>query len=190
MWDGELSTRGEMLAPVEVLALGSMHSWLFNRKLIYTLTMCKPCHFCVHSAGKYKNVDNIMNTIFALGLAMMILALLSSYLYKKPTLLYNSYRCNLLPLTLRNCSILLTSCCFEWGPLENNGSAIALSFFIVSKNVRKQGPLKMKIWGHLLFWHFVIRARLSQLKHFRWDLWCTHYTWPNIMYIMAIAWPQ
>jgi hypothetical protein len=41
----------------------------------------------------------------------------------------------------RICKILLTSSCFEWGPWENDGSALACSFFIVSKKVRKGGPL-------------------------------------------------
>jgi hypothetical protein len=44
---------------------------------------------------------------------------------KVPTLLYSAKRCNLLPLMLINCSVLIMSSCFEWGPWENNGSALA-----------------------------------------------------------------
>jgi hypothetical protein len=37
-------------------------------------------------------------------------------------LLYSANICNLLPLMLRICSILIMSACFEWGPWGNNGS--------------------------------------------------------------------
>jgi hypothetical protein len=43
----------------------------------------------------------------------------------------------------RICRILLTSSCFELGPWGNDGSALACSFFIVSKKVRKGGPFKL-----------------------------------------------
>ena len=45
---------------------------------------------------------------------------------------------------LRNCSILLTSSCFEWGLWEKERNAQTHSLFIKSKNVRKQGPFKFK----------------------------------------------
>ena len=66
---------------------------------------------------------------------------------------------------LRNCSILLTSSCFEWGLWENNGSAIAYPFFIISKPVRKQAPL-------------IIRAPSFLTFFLNWaTAWSTHFTW-------------
>ena len=65
-------------------------------------------------------------------------------------------------------SILLISVCFEWGPLENNRNCLARSVWLVSKNVKK---------GHLLFWHFLIQAKLNELLRFIHYSWCTHYAW-------------
>ena len=46
---------------------------------------------------------------------------------------YNGHRCNLLPLMLRNWSILLMSCRFACGLWENNGSGLACLFFMKNK---------------------------------------------------------
>jgi hypothetical protein len=47
--------------------------------------------------------------------------------------------------------------------------------FAFITNVRKQWPLRIIKLGYLLVWHFLIRAKLSELQHFCWDLWCTHH---------------
>jgi hypothetical protein len=51
-------------------------------------------------------------------------------------------------------------------PWKNDGNVLARSILLVSKIVRKQGPIK-------------IQAKLSELWRFRQDL-CTHVAWPNV----------
>jgi hypothetical protein len=71
------------------------------------------------------------------------------------------------------------SSCFELGLLANDGNSLAHSVLLVSKNVRKQSPLKIEKYGHFLFWYFLIRAKLSDLQRFRRYWCCTHYAWTN-----------
>jgi hypothetical protein len=63
---------------------------------------------------------------------------------------------------------------------RNDGNFVARSILLVSKIVRKQGPLKIKNKGHLLFWYLLIRAILNELRRFRWDL-CTHFALPKYL---------
>ena len=99
-----------------------------------------------------RNASDKMQTAFSpilpLGLAMMGFALLSSNLYKSTYTIV--HRWNFLPQIIRNCSNLNKSSCFEWGPCESAGNVLVRSPYLVLKNVRKRGPLKIKNYGHLL----------------------------------------
>ena len=57
---------------------------------------------------------------------------------------------------------------------KNDGNALSHSILLVSKIVRKQGPFKIENQGHILLCHFLIRAKLSELRRFHRDL-CTHF---------------
>ena len=74
-------------------------------------------------------------------------------------------RCNLLPLLLRDFSILQTSYCWKWGPWENNGNALAHVFLLVSK---QSVPCKFKNMGTFFYdicWSKKIeRAIVSSLR--------------------------
>ena len=61
-------------------------------------------------------------------------------------LLYQQLLLEYSRMFLALCTVLFASStsCFEWGPCENNASALACSILIVSKNVRKQGILQIK----------------------------------------------
>ena len=105
-----------------------------------------------------------LSSILALGISNNGLAFLSIYLFKSTYTILHI--CKLLPLMLRNFSIAPKSSYFKCGPCESGGNVLACSSFLVSKNVRRRGPLKLETEWHLLFWHFLFRAKLSIIRRY------------------------